>query len=246
MEPSQRLERLERADYRATLSSTPFQRRDVLIVSCYLALYLVLEHISLVHQFAGLGLTLWNPPPALSLALLLTFGFRYVPGLFVAAILAGEILQIAPGGWTAKLMTSAVLAGGYAALAVLLRTLRADLEASVLSRTIHVLVIVPAGVLVIAVVYCGALVLTDALSPARFAGAVRHFWIGDTIGIITLLPALLAGSTVHLQRLKELDRGSLWDGTIFVLGVCVALAVIFGRKSINEFQFFSWPPRSPI
>jgi hypothetical protein len=39
------------------------QPRDVLIIPGYLALYSVLEYASLVHQFGGLGLSVWNPAP---------------------------------------------------------------------------------------------------------------------------------------------------------------------------------------
>jgi signal transduction histidine kinase len=225
-------------DFITTLR-TQLRRRDVLIIPAYLALYLVLEQISFVHQFGGLGLTLWNPPPALSLALLLTFGFRYLPLLFVAALLTGEVFQLAPHSWTAKLLSSVALAIGYGVMALLLRSLSlADLEAGVLSRTLHVLLVVPAGVLAIATLYCGALLLTQALLAEQFLRAVRHFWIGDTIGIVTLLPALLASLAVDVRRLRDRDSTTIRDTAIFVLGVGVALALIFGGKSPSEFQFF--------
>jgi two-component system, LuxR family, sensor kinase FixL len=217
----------------------PLDRRDAIIIPAFLTLYLALDRLSFVHPLGALNLTLWNPPPALSLALLLTLGFRYLPLLFVAAILSDEFFQFAPPGWMAKLLSSTALALGYGGLALLLRTLRqAETETTLLSRTVHLLLVVPAGVLIIAAFYCGALVVTQALPAEQFLIAVRHFWIGDTIGIVTLLPALLAGPTMNFRRIRDPGDTSIRDTAIFTLGICAAFALIFGRKWNHEFEFF--------
>jgi hypothetical protein len=51
------------------------EKRDAVTVCCgYVALYVALDWISLVHVLPGVGFTLWNPPPAASLALLVLKG----------------------------------------------------------------------------------------------------------------------------------------------------------------------------
>jgi two-component system, LuxR family, sensor kinase FixL len=211
---------------------------EAVVFPGYVALYLLLDYISFIHEFSTLGITLWNPPPALSLALLLRYGARYAPLLFVAVLLDGEVFRTAPETWFAKVLTSAALAGGYTVLALLLHVLRRQTEGRVLAQAVHILLVIPLGVLIIGIIYCGTFVLTNALPTSQYAAAVGYFWIGDTIGIVTLLPALLAAQTIYARHVRALDGATLRDAGIFVLGVCLALAVIFGGNSPTEFQFF--------
>lgn len=46
-------------------------RNRLAVVSAYIAAYVVLDRLSTVHVLPHVGFTLWNPPPACSLALLL-------------------------------------------------------------------------------------------------------------------------------------------------------------------------------
>jgi hypothetical protein len=56
--------------------------RDPLVaVGIFAALYMALDWISFVHVLPAVGFTLWNPPPACGLALLLIRGFGYAPAL---------------------------------------------------------------------------------------------------------------------------------------------------------------------
>ena len=55
--------------------------RDGVIVAGYLALYLLLDVASYIYPWARTAVTPWNPPPALSLALLLVFGVGLVDDL---------------------------------------------------------------------------------------------------------------------------------------------------------------------
>jgi hypothetical protein len=54
-------------------------RAYLLTGGTYIAIYLALESITLVHPFDTLGITLWGPSRAVSLVLLLTKGFAYSP-----------------------------------------------------------------------------------------------------------------------------------------------------------------------
>ena len=45
----------------------------------YIALYLLLDWVSFIHPLPAFDVTPWNPPPGVSLALLLVFGLRFLP-----------------------------------------------------------------------------------------------------------------------------------------------------------------------
>ena len=78
------------------------ERRQAVIVVCvYVASYAALDWISLIQVLPGVGFTLWNPPPAASLALLVLKGLRFAPALFVAGVISdglvgGFLLGIQP------------------------------------------------------------------------------------------------------------------------------------------------------
>ena len=54
------------------------------------------------------------------------------------------------------------------------------------------LLLVPAGAALSAFVYCGVLYLGGELSSDKFFVAMAHCWIGDALGIITVIPAVTA------------------------------------------------------
>jgi hypothetical protein len=78
------------------------ERRQAVIVVCvYVASYAALDWISLIQVLPGVGFTLWSPPPAASLALLVLKGLRFAPALFVAGVISdglvgGFLLGIQP------------------------------------------------------------------------------------------------------------------------------------------------------
>lgn len=209
-----------------------------LLVGCLLIVaYFGLEWLTRVHELGELGITLWNPAKALALGLLLHQGLAYVPALFVAVLLVDLFIYSAAKSPTSMLATSFIVALGYAALAASLTYgLRFALGRPSLRNVISLLVTVPVGTFVIAGCYCGLLVASGELPLARFAEAVPHLWVGDTVGIVIVLPVAMAMMQARplATRLPVLIR----DGAIFLAGVAVALWLIFGFERATEFHFF--------
>ena len=87
----------------------------------YVVLYVALDWISFIDPLGPLGITPWNPPPGLSLFLLLRYGLAMAPWLFVAAFLAEVLVRGVPAPWPVIVAACALLAGGYALVAALLR-----------------------------------------------------------------------------------------------------------------------------
>ena len=136
-------------------------------------------------------------------------------------------------------VTAAILASGYAALAWLLQhRLGFDLKRAHLKDVIILLVAVPSGIIVTSVTYCASLYLMGYLPGSLFWSGVQRLWIGDTIGTVIVVPAIMAGiMAVNRGSHVRVDAAIVDVGT-FLLGLAVAFWMIFRPSKTNEFQFF--------
>ena len=190
-------------------------------------------------ELEALGITLWNPVKALCLGLLLIGGLAYAPVLFLAALLADLLIYGAAKTPAAMVATSAVVALGYAALAaILMRGFGIALRRPDLRNVVALLVTVPAGTFAIACLYCGVLVLFGALPGGLYWEAVPHLWVGDTVGIVIVLPVAMAASGSIQHLLEKRPALLLLDAAPFLAGVMAALWLIFGFAGANDFHFF--------
>ena len=80
----------------------------------YLLGYVALDWVSFIDPFATFGITPWNPPPGLSFVLLVLFGQRYLPLLFIAPVLADLLVRQLPFPWSLELLVAAFNGGIYA------------------------------------------------------------------------------------------------------------------------------------
>ena len=55
----------------------------------FVALYLIAERLTLIHEIAPLNITPWNPAAGMAVALLLAGGFVYTPFVLAALIHEG-------------------------------------------------------------------------------------------------------------------------------------------------------------
>ncbi|MGE5146662.1 MAG: hypothetical protein ACM3N5_07925, partial [Candidatus Eiseniibacteriota bacterium] len=110
----------------------------------FVVLYVALDWISFIHAFSPLGITPWNPPPGLSLALFIRRGLGYAPWLFVAAIAADVVVRGLPGPFHVSIVSAAIITAGYAGAGwALRRLLRLD---PALDRLSDVLALFGAGI----------------------------------------------------------------------------------------------------
>lgn len=213
--------------------------RYAAIGGIFTAAYLGLEWLTRVHELEALGITLWNPVKALGLGLLLIKGIAYAPVLFLAALLADFFIYGAAKGVLSIVATSAVVALGYAGIAATLaRGLGFAMNRTDPLNVIGLLVAVSAGTFIIASVYCGLLVLFGDLPARQYWEAVPHLWVGDTVGIVILLPVVMA---VHGSRQRLFDDGLkvlMIDSGVFLAGVLIALWLIFSVEGANDYHFF--------
>ena len=210
-------------------------RAGAFIGIAYVALYVALDRLSYVDPIGPLGVTPWNPPPGLSLFVLLRFGLWTTPWLFVAAFVAQVVVRGLTVPWELIAVASALLAAGYAIVGAILRR-RMDFAngiASLRDATIFTATVVPATLL-IALTYVGLFVAAGAVGLDAMIPSVAQFWIGDLIGVIVVTPLLLA--VTRLERAGE--RSAWWETALQVAGLILALWVVFGSGLGVEFKLF--------
>src|SRR5215472_988988 len=77
----------------------------------YLAVYVLLDRVSLVDPSTPFGITPWNPGAGLGLVVVLLYGRRTIPYLFLAPLLADFVNLPTPLPWSGELLGAAVIGG---------------------------------------------------------------------------------------------------------------------------------------
>ncbi|HEX9180966.1 MAG TPA: ATP-binding protein [Burkholderiales bacterium] len=219
------------------MRNRPTRRRAGLAAAVYMVAYLLLDWSSHVEPQALLGISPWDPPAGLSVALLLAYGFTTMPAVAIASI-GGELLMRAlpvPPGYA--IAAGLAMAAGYAgAVAVLQGKLRIDSRLGTLRDFGWLTIVVIVAALVVSVGFVGVYGLVDQKSLESGLRTAFHFWIGDVTGIMAVTPFLL----VHAPRLRL--GWAAWRPTpaMLVEGVTLGLSIwiVFGPVVTEDFRFF--------
>jgi signal transduction histidine kinase len=201
----------------------------------YLAAYVALDALSYVDPLGPLGITPWNPPPGLSLFLLLRYGMRMAPWLLAATLAAQLLVRGLTVPWWLIAVLCTVLAGGYTAMGAVMRHRLAGREAiaSLRDAALFAAIVVP-STCVIAVAYVGLAWLGGVVAGDAFVASLTHFWIGDTIGIVVTTPLLLAwaGADAGAPRVGRFEKAAQFAS------ILVTLWIVFGAGGVVEVKLF--------
>ncbi|HTR14481.1 MAG TPA: ATP-binding protein [Roseiarcus sp.] len=211
----------------------------VAVACCYVTLYVALDWISYIEVLPGSGYTPWNPPPALSLALIARKGLSFAPAIFVGELASTFAVTHFPTDMWASLVSGLVVAVGYTSAGVALRRIPLTNSRPIpVDAVVSFLAVAAAGALVVAVSDVSAMVALNAL-PARLAErSIQDSFIGDLTGILGLLPALLTWRAAW-DRWKEVSPDArVIDVGVYALLLCAALLLVFGNAHEKELQLF--------
>lgn len=202
----------------------------------YVILYVALDWVSSLDPQGGpLGITPWNPPPGLSLFLLLRFGMAFTPWLFVASLAAELVVRGMPASWPVAIATCMLFTAGYGGVAALLRgPLRFDAAFARMRDVATFAAVTLAATLLIALAYVALNELGAPMAAAVRWRSVAEFWIGDLIGVIVTTPFLLAFTAPTASA----ARGSWWESALQALAILAALAAVFGSGFGQELKLF--------
>lgn len=205
------------------------------LAALYVLAYVLADWVSYVYPLAPFAITPWNPPPGLTLALLLVGGLRYAPAVLVAVLAAEFVVRGVPGSPWATLAASLVIAGGYSALgAVLLRAVRVDPKLGSLRDLSRLLATVAAGTAAIAVAYVGVFHLAGQVAWGGIWTHFLRFWIGDMIGVVVTTPLILVW--VARRRTPQAVHG--WEIAAQAGAIVLALGLAFHLGSPNAARLF--------
>jgi integral membrane sensor domain MASE1 len=204
----------------------------------FLTLYLAFNKLTEWYQFDGLGITLWSPDDGLCL-LLLTEGAMFAPFVFLGAVLTDIFITGVPHSLYVTVVAELVLTVGYLGLAAVLRhKLKFDPRRVRLTDVVVLLTFVPAGTTLTALSYCWALYLGGALPADQFSAAMRYLWIGDTVGIITIIPAATSVFVLLSKARWHWSGDALVSCFVFILGTCLGFLVLFSVGATKEYHLF--------
>lgn len=202
----------------------------------YLICYVGLDWLSYIYAVQPLAITPWNPPPALSLILLLRYGLSNWPVVLLAAMLAEILVRETPVSLVFVLLSSMALTLTYTGVAaLLLRVVRIDVGLRSLRDLSRLTVVIVPGTLLAASAYVSIYTFAGSVLPISWMNDVMRFWLGDLIGIIVLTPLLL----VFLADRPDFSwfRPSL-EIVLQTLSILVTLWVTFGLEISDKHKFF--------
>ncbi len=188
-------------------------------LSAYVALNLLTDHRSL----NGTAITLWSPDDALSILLIME-SWTFAPLLWLAQIAVDLLFNHVGASVFADAFVQAVLALGLCGVAFALRRrFGLNVRAMRPRDLIALMAVVPIGVALVGLAYCGALILVGGLTQANVLSSYAGFWIGDTSAMCILIPA--AGA---LFRVIVADpwRSRQTGNALFVFAVTVVFAAM--------------------
>jgi two-component system, LuxR family, sensor kinase FixL len=205
------------------------------IVGCaYLAGYTLLDWLSFIEPYAPFGVTPWSPNTGVSFVLILLFGRRMLPLLFVSPLLADLVNRSIVLPWTIEILSAALIGGGYSISLMLLKRSNVGFDQSLASMRDLVLLIFAAvgGALLVASSYISLMIGAELMSTKDFASATLSYWVGDVIGILGLTPFVL----IVLTRRRILPMSA--ETAVQFAAIVGALMLVFGFAAEREFQLF--------
>lgn len=200
----------------------------------FLLAYVALDWISFVHPFGSFGITPWSPPPGLGLVLILLFGQRHVPLLFVAPLLADAVVRGLPASLIVAILGAIVVGTGHALAArtLLNPALRFDVSLSSMRDLFLLLLVAVVSAAVVAVGYVGVYAFAGLLPWSDFSTASLRYWVGEVIGIAVVTPFLL----ILLTRGQPFP--ATWETALQLVAIALCLALVFGAPESRHFQLF--------
>ncbi|HEX9170289.1 MAG TPA: ATP-binding protein [Roseiarcus sp.] len=204
----------------------------------FLAGYLALNVMTARYQFQELGITLWSPDDGLSVLLLME-GAAFLPFVFVGAVLTDVLISHVQHSIYVAVLAEFALTLVYAGMAVALRDiLNFSPRRTDLPSVLVMLAATPSGAIVSSLVYCGVLYLAGSLPADQFASALRHFWVGDTVGIIAILSAGTAVLTLLSNSRWTWRRNLMLNWSVFVVSSCLVFVLLRRASSAYAYHLF--------
>jgi signal transduction histidine kinase/CheY-like chemotaxis protein/integral membrane sensor domain MASE1 len=220
--------------------------RTALIVATYLCVFVILDLAS--RQFEELhGIVAWYPATGLTYALLLVFGARFIPVVTIALLIGSVFVYHMPQPFHLLLLWALIVSSIYGVAAAFLRIrVRLDWQLRK-SRDVVWLVVMAVSVsALLAVLSVSSSALTSDMPRNEVMRAIVIWWIGETVGVLTITPFLLVHVMPLLKPLAERGpvrspaRRSFSRSTLSIIGQAFSIAFmfywVFAARGLNELR----------
>ncbi len=219
----------------ATPSAFEYARVSIFFVLGYLFLNVGTSF----HRYADTPLTLWSPDNALSLMLLLESSL-YAPAVFLASFFTDGVWLYNKESFPAFFASETVLTLNYLGMAILLREgFGYDFRKATYSNVIRSLAIVPVAGALTGVIYCASLYLTGVLGHAKIMGAFKTLWIGNSVGMIVLMPAGAAVYDLFGRNNWGATRPASLAASIIFVTLGLTILILFSVGLSNSHYLFN-------
>jgi two-component system, NarL family, sensor histidine kinase FusK len=192
------------------------------------AVYFITARIGLsLDAVSGFASAVW-PPTGIALVAILLLGYRYWPGIFLAAFLVnvvtGAPVLVAAGMGLGNALEA--LVGAYLLTWV---GFKPSLERvkDVLSLVVFAALI---STMVSATIGVSSLLLGDVISSSAYGSTWFAWWIGDMLGNLVIAPLLLAWiqrprMSWHPKRLAEI---------VLLVGLLIGVSLLAFHSSVHS------------
>lgn len=207
--------------------------RRIMIGCAYLAVYIALDSVSFVKPYRTLGITPWNPPPGLSVAVVFLGGRFYAPFVLIAPALADAVIRGSALGTPLELSLSLASGGVYLVAALALQEITSfDPRFRYVRDALTLIGITVAAALVATALTVGILLVAGAIADYEITAVAWRAAVGDIIGILVVVPLVLLAATYRPWPVP----GAL--ALVQLVALVAALAVVFGYREATAFQLF--------
>jgi two-component system, LuxR family, sensor kinase FixL len=206
----------------------------VLLGSGYLIIYVLLDWLSFIEPYAQFAITPWNPNTGANFALVLIFGTRMIPFMFIAPIMGDLVVRHFPLPISVELSSAVLIGGVYAAAGLMLLYPKVGFDRGPSSmRDLLILIVVTmVSAALVAAGYVGLLAAAGLMPMADLMSAALRYWIGDVIGILVVAPFALM-LWIRGGRLRVSSETLLQ-----VMAIVAAQTIVFGYAEEKQLQLF--------
>lgn len=207
--------------------------RYITTAAIFMIVYVVLDYVSFVRPFHGLGITPWNPSPGISLALIYLGGAAYAPFAILAPALADFIVRNGDANFALAGASSATTGGVYLLAGLALRRVASFNSRLETLRDVLVFIVVAIAAAIAAAAMFGLfLALWNTIAWSDLREVTWRSFVGNLIG--TLVTAPIAMMLVNGPPPVVLRSIHLLQ----LAAILAALLVVFGYREATAFQLF--------
>ncbi len=205
----------------------------------FLAAYMAIDWLFVIHDVGTAGITPWNPSMGLALAWLILRGPGRAAALAGAMLLMDFVVRPLPGDPFARIASAVVISGAYAAIAsVLARPLALDSRLERLRDLMLLLGVSAMAAVPMVAANVGILVHAGLIPAADFVAIALRQWVGDMIGIAIVTPTVLRARTWRMPPPGEPPSRLALEAAAAALAIGVFVWIVFGWEGSDEYKVF--------